>query len=323
MSEFVRRLHGRARARHKRIVFPESLEPRTLSAVAELQRDDLVEPVLVGTAEEVAQALQQAGGDPQVEVLDPTTDVAMAEAEGDVAEHATSPEHASSLRALAFAAHLVRSGRVAGSVAGAASRTADVVRTALHQLGAAPGIRTVSSSFYMVVSGFRDGAEEVLTFTDAGVVPAPDVPKLVDIACAAAEARRRIVGDEPVVAFLSYSTLGSAEGESVTLVREAVGRFRQRMPAVAADGELQADAALIPDVAARKAPTSVVAGRANVLVFPSLDAANIAYKLVQRLASAQAFGPILQGLTRPFNDLSRGASVSDIVNVACITALQA
>jgi phosphate acetyltransferase len=212
---------------------------------------------------------------------------------------------------------------VAGSVAGASSRTADVVRTALQYLGPAPGIHTVSSSFYMVVRGFRGGQEEVLTFTDAGVVPAPDAMKLVDIACAAADARRRIVGDEPIVAFLSYSTMGSAEGDSVTLMREAVRGFRQRMPAVAADGELQADAALIPDVAARKAPGSAVAGRANVLVFPSLDAGNIAYKLVQRLASARAFGPILQGLPRPFNDLSRGASVSDIVNVACITALQA
>jgi phosphate acetyltransferase len=201
--------------------------------------------------------------------------------------------------------------------------TSDVLRAALLCIGAAPGLDTVSSSFYMVVQPFRGTEQpEVLTFTDAGVLPGPDALQLADIAVAAAAERRRIVGDEPRVAFLSYSTHGSADGPEVRKMREAFRVFRERKPEIVADGELQADAALIASVAHRKAPGSPVAGSANILVFPDLDAGNIAYKLVQRLAGAEALGPVLQGLARPFNDLSRGASSDDIVNVACITALQ-
>lgn len=218
---------------------------------------------------------------------------------------------------LLFGACLVGIGAADVMVGGAAHPTGDVIRAALWAVGTAPRIATVSSAFYMV----RDDA--VLTFTDCAVVPEPTPAQLAEIALAAARDRRRIVGDEPVVAFLSYSTKGSAAGPQVERVRAGLAELRRRSPDFEVDGELQGDAAVAADVAARKAPGSPVAGRANVLVFPDLDSGNIAYKLVQRLGGWTALGPVLQGLARPVADLSRGATVDDIVYTAAIAVLQA
>ena len=216
---------------------------------------------------------------------------------------------------------MLRDGRVDAVVAGAVHTTAEVARAGLKGVGLRPGVRTLSSSFFMEVREFRGRGPEVLTFADPAVVPSPGPARLAEIAAGAVRTRRLVVGDEPQVAFLSYSTLGSAAGRAVDRVREGLRLFREAHPDVAVAGELQADAALVPEVARTKAPGSRVAGRANVLVFPDLNAANIAYKLVQRLAGATALGPVLQGLSAPLLDLSRGVSVEEIVHVAAIAVL--
>ena len=311
-------------------MFPEGGDPRIQEAAMELATSGLADPLLLGTEEQLGGTLEMSGMDPRaIRVADPadperveryaaelrTLKRFRALDDDEVRQRASDP--------LIQGALMVRMGEVQGSVAGAAHTTAAVLRAGISCVGMADGIGTVSSSFLMVVRPFRSPEAEVLIFSDPAIVPDPTDEQLAEIAVAASQVRRRIVGDEPRVAFLSYSTKGSAQGPSVEKVRRALARFREMLPDVPVDGELQVDAALIEGMGRKKASGSAVAGTANVLIFPNLDAANIAYKLVQRLAGAEALGPIVQGLARPCCDLSRGASSEDVVNVACITSLLA
>lgn len=299
-------LLGRAAARRARLVLCEGGDERVREAAERLAADGIAEVLLLG-------------GPGRAPADDPRLAAVAELLRARRPDRVRDGIHALDLASdpLRFGAGLVALGEADGCVAGAQASTADVIRAALWAIGTAPGTSVASSAFYMV---HPDG--RVLTFTDCAVVPEPEPGQLAEIALAAVRDRARLVGDEPRVAFLSYSTRGSAGGPAVERVRAALARFRELAPGVAADGELQADAALVPSVAQRKAPGSPVAGAANVLVFPDLDAGNIGYKLVQRLAGAVALGPLLQGLARPMSDLSRGASVDDIVEVAAMVALQ-
>ena len=326
-DRFLEKIQERARARRLRIVLPESTEPRTLRAAVEMKSRGIAEPVLLGEHDAIREAARSAGIPKEridgIEILSPRS---RADAYGQrlhrLARHRGLSEDEARKQALDplyFGALMVEAGDAAGYVAGALNSTANVLRPALRVFGTEDGIHKVSSFFLM---SFPDDRGQYI-FADCAVIPEPTSTDLVEIAQLAAANTRRFLEVEPRVALLSFSTKGSADHPRARKVAEAAETLKVRSPSLAADGELQADAAIVPEVSARKAPASAVSGRANTLILPDLDSGNISCKLVERLAGAAAIGPILQGLKAPANDLSRGCSVEDIVNVAAITSLQA
>ncbi|RNC63668.1 phosphate acetyltransferase [Proteiniphilum sp. X52] len=321
----------RAKADIQRIVLPEGTEKRTLTAADQLLRDGLAEIILLGNPAEIREIAKESGLSHigKAHIINPK-EHAKKEAYAHLLVESRKKkgmtyEQASQLveDPLYLACLMIKAGDADGEIAGAKNTTGDVLRPALQIIKTSPGVTVVSGAFIMFTQTPQYGENGTLLFADCAVMPDPTAEELASIAVASAQTMKSLVGVEPRVAMLSFSTKGSAEHEMIDKVREATRVAKQIDPELRIDGELQADAALVPSVGTSKAPQSTIAGKANVLVFPTLEAGNIGYKLVQRLGNAEAVGPVLQGMAAPVNDLSRGCSVEDIYNMVAITANQA
>lgn len=321
MSEFLQRMKDAARADKKTIVLPEGEDLRTIEAAEKIVAEGLADLVVLGNPSQV-----KVDG---VRVIDPRTaekhdEYAAKFAELRAKKGVTLPEAMEQMNdATYFGTMMVKMGDADGLVSGACHSTANTLRPALQILKTAPGTKLVSAFFIMCTDKEEYGERGTLLFADCGLNIDPTADELSEIALASAHTWTRFMSDEPKVAMLSFSTMGSAKGEVPTKVQEATRIANEKEPGLALDGDLQLDAALVRSVADLKAPASQVAGGANILVFPDLESGNIGYKLVQRFASAEAYGPVLQGIAKPVNDLSRGCSSDDIVGVVAITAVQA
>lgn len=329
--EVLDRMLARAQANPQRIVLPEGDEPRTLEAAEILLRDKVAKLILIGNPASIAEQAKEKGLThiSEATIIDPLNNPRLGEyaqllcelrkAKGMTIEEATKKAQ----DPLYLGCLMIKNGDADGEVAGARGTTADTIRPAFQILKTRPGVSIVSGAFLMITPAKHLGDDGVLLFADCAVTPCPNAEELAQIAISTAETARSLAGIEPRVGMLSFSTKGSAKHELIDKVTEATRIAHELAPYLEIDGELQADAALIPSVAEKKAPGSKVAGKANVLVFPDLQAGNIGYKLVERFSGADAIGPILQGIAAPVNDLSRGCKVQDIVQMVIITANQA
>lgn len=326
------RLTSKAQAHPQRMILPESLEPRTLQAADRILADNIAEIIFIGNKEEIENKAAELGlkNLSKAQVVNPN-DIEFTEPYAQLFQELRKKKGISIEEARVTAANplylgclMIKKGDADCMVAGALSPTSHVLRAAFQVLKTKPGITCVSGAFIMLLpENVNFGEDHMLIFADCAVVPDPTTEELAQIAVETAKTTKNIAGLDPVIAMLSFSTRGSASHERVDKVRNAVELARQMDPTLKIDGEMQSDAALVPSVAKAKAPDSDVAGHANTLIFPSLETGNIAYKLVQRLCGAGAVGPILQGLAAPVNDLSRGATVDDIVNTIIVTCNQA
>lgn len=326
---FIDNIKARAKNDKKTIVLPEASDMRTLEAAHKVLAEGIANVILIGNEAEIkgkADGLDLTGA----QIVDPATFeqmdeyvaelVRLREKKGMTAEKASQLLHKDELF---LGVMMVKQGMADGMVAGAIHATADVLRPSLQILKTAPNTKLVSAFFVMVVPNCEYGANGTFIFSDAGLNQNPNSEELAAIAQSSAKSFAQLVQEEPIVAMLSHSTYGSAKHADVDKVVEATRIAKEEAPELKLDGEFQLDAAIVPSVGSAKAPSSSVAGKANVLVFPDLDAGNIGYKLTQRLAKAEAYGPITQGIAKPVNDLSRGCSADDIVGVVAITAVQA